>query len=230
MIGDVSDGAAREPIRPDQDAERGRRPVRAPDRRSSARTTPTRPGRHGLRHALPRCARPGRREATQTGTLEVWDIYNTTGDTHPIHFHLVNVQILGRAPFAHDDDGNPVGRSSSTGPCVPPDANERGWKETVRMNPGEVTRVIMKFDLPPDPVVNVLGRNRRDHRADEPAHGRLRVRVALPHPRARRARHDASAGRRSSRLRRRACGPAGLVRGPRGLPGLGPVRAERVRR
>ena len=29
------------------------------------------------------------------------------------------------------------------------------------MNPGEVTRVVMKFDLPPDPVVNVLGRNRR---------------------------------------------------------------------
>ena len=29
------------------------------------------------------------------------------------------------------------------------------------MNPGEVTRVIMKFDLPPDPVVNVLGKNRR---------------------------------------------------------------------
>ena len=28
------------------------------------------------------------------------------------------------------------------------------------MNPGEVTQVIMRFDLPPDPVVNVLGRNR----------------------------------------------------------------------
>jgi spore coat protein A len=27
-------------------------------------------------------------------------------------------------------------------------ANEFGWKETVRMNPGEVTRVIMKFNLP----------------------------------------------------------------------------------
>ena len=32
-----------------------------------------------------------------------------------------------------------------------PDLNELGWKETVRMNPGEVTRVIMKFDLPPVP-------------------------------------------------------------------------------
>ena len=29
-----------------------------------------------------------------------------------------------------------------------PDRNELGWKETVRMNPGEVTRVLMKSDLP----------------------------------------------------------------------------------
>ncbi len=29
--------------------------------------------------------------------------------------------------------------------------DELGWKETVRMNPGEVTRVIMKFDLPQVP-------------------------------------------------------------------------------
>jgi len=96
------------------------------------------------------------------GRPEVWDIYNTTGDTHPIHFHLVNVQILGRAPFAQDADGNPVGGVfTPSGAFLPPDDNEHGFKETVRMNPGEVTRVVMKFDLPPDPVVNVLGRNKR---------------------------------------------------------------------
>jgi spore coat protein A len=92
------------------------------------------------------------------GRPEVWDIYNTTGDTHPIHFHLVNVQILGRAPFVQNPDGTVV---FTPGAFVPPDANERGFRETVRMNPGEVTRVVMKFDLPPDPVVNVLGKNRR---------------------------------------------------------------------
>jgi spore coat protein A, manganese oxidase len=94
------------------------------------------------------------------GDTEVWDIYNTTADVHPIHFHLVTVQIVGRAPFVpvSADDGNPA--AFTPGPFVPPDPNERGWKETVRMNPGEVTRVIMKFELPPDPVVNVRGRNR----------------------------------------------------------------------
>ena len=38
-----------------------------------------------------------------------------------------------------------------SGHPVAPDLNELGWKETVRMNPGEVTRVIMKFDLPSVP-------------------------------------------------------------------------------
>ena len=37
--------------------------------------------------------------------------------------------------------------------AVAPDLNELGWKETVRMNPGEVTRVLMKFDLPAVPFM-----------------------------------------------------------------------------
>jgi spore coat protein A, manganese oxidase len=85
-------------------------------------------------------------ETASNGETQVWDIYNLTGDTHPIHFHLVNVQILGRAPF---DFATPV--FTPAGGFVPPDANERGWKETVRMNPGEVTRVAMKFDAPAPP-------------------------------------------------------------------------------
>jgi spore coat protein A, manganese oxidase len=31
----------------------------------------------------------------------------------------------------------------------PPDPDERGWKETVKMHPGDVTRVVMKFQLAP---------------------------------------------------------------------------------
>lgn len=82
-------------------------------------------------------------ESPLLGATEIWEIYNTTGDTHPIHFHAVNVQILDRQPFSNF--------GVFTGPARRPDANERGWKETVRMNPGEVTRVIMKFDLPTTP-------------------------------------------------------------------------------
>ncbi len=85
-------------------------------------------------------------EVYDAGQTVVWDIYNTTGDTHPMHFHLTNVQVLGRATF--DDSITDQLTFLPTSPWMPPDPNYRGWKETVRMNPGEVTRVIMKFNLP----------------------------------------------------------------------------------
>ena len=87
-------------------------------------------------------------ETASSGETQVWDIYNLTGDTHPMHFHLVNVQIIQRALF---DTAGPT-FAPIPGTERPPDANERGWKETVRVNPFEVTRVIMKFDPPPVPA------------------------------------------------------------------------------
>jgi spore coat protein A len=82
-------------------------------------------------------------ENPAAGSTEVWQIMNNTGDVHPIHFHLVNVQLIQRQPFTGDPNN-----WSYTGPPSPPDPNEIGWKETVRMNPGEITTVTMKFDLP----------------------------------------------------------------------------------
>jgi spore coat protein A, manganese oxidase len=86
-------------------------------------------------------------ETPSAGSTEVWQIFNLTGDTHPIHFHLVNVQVIQRQPF----EGVP-GNLNFTGPPIAPDANEIGWKETVRMNPGEATTVIMQFTLPKLPA------------------------------------------------------------------------------
>jgi spore coat protein A len=86
-------------------------------------------------------------ENPYAGSIEVWQIMNLTGDTHPIHFHLVNVQLIQRQPFT----GDPSGWSYS-GPPMPPAPNEVGWKDTVRMNPGEVTTVIMQFNLPQLPT------------------------------------------------------------------------------
>jgi spore coat protein A len=84
-------------------------------------------------------------ETPAADAIEVWQIANLTGDTHPVHFHLVNVQIIARQPFAvHRYDGTPRFK----GEPVPPGPEERGWKDTVRMNPGEVTTVIMRFKLP----------------------------------------------------------------------------------
>ena len=87
-------------------------------------------------------------ETPRAGAVEIWNIANLTGDTHPIHFHLANVLVLKRQAF------NPEtydGKLEFTGPARGPDATEMGWKETVKMQRGEVTSVIMKFDLPQVP-------------------------------------------------------------------------------
>ncbi len=87
-------------------------------------------------------------ENVRPGAIEIWRIFNLTADTHPMHFHLVNVLVLGRRPFnAATYNGTPT----FTGPFRGPDANELGWKETVRMNPNEMTEIIMRFDLPTVP-------------------------------------------------------------------------------
>lgn len=94
-------------------------------------------------------------EIMHAGATEVWEIANLTADTHPIHFHLVNVQVLSRQRFS--DRTYPRGHSIPftgfatiryQGRPMAPEPNELGWKETVRMNPGEVTRVVMQFNLP----------------------------------------------------------------------------------
>ncbi|MCM3588385.1 multicopper oxidase [Mesobacillus maritimus] len=80
-------------------------------------------------------------ETPYNGTVEVWELYNLTADTHPIHLHLVQFQILNRAPITIDNNGIVI----DVGDPVDPAPNERGWKDTVRANPNEVTRIIARF-------------------------------------------------------------------------------------
>jgi FtsP/CotA-like multicopper oxidase with cupredoxin domain len=54
---------------------------------------------------------------------QIWKITHNGVDTHAIHFHLFNVQLINRVGW--------------DGMVKPPDANEIGWKDTVRMNPLE---------------------------------------------------------------------------------------------
>jgi FtsP/CotA-like multicopper oxidase with cupredoxin domain len=155
-------------------------------------------------------------EMPMLGTTEVWEIINTTGDTHPIHTHLTQFQLISRQkysskyikayiaafggmdpgmmqpmgpPYEYDPVGgqfvpNPeyammpapapipaYGRTFSLkagapaitiappnvvggnpdvapflqGPVMFAPPNEQGWKDTVQMNPGEVTRILIRF-------------------------------------------------------------------------------------
>ena len=98
-------------------------------------------------------------ETPRVGTIEDWVYINVTGDTHPIHSHLVTFQVVGRRPFDAEayeaayggPDGVPGGIDPTpfaTGPMQPPDPTERGFKETVKANPGELTTIRAQYDLP----------------------------------------------------------------------------------
>ncbi len=62
-------------------------------------------------------------EILTDGTTQYWKITHNGVDTHPVHFHLFDVQVINRVGW--------------DGAVRYPDANEFGWKETVKMNPLE---------------------------------------------------------------------------------------------
>ncbi|MFF9560582.1 multicopper oxidase family protein [Streptomyces albus] len=80
-------------------------------------------------------------------TAEVWEIFNTTADNHPIHLHLVRFSVLGRATFTADQDPRTGALSRiHLGGNRPPDPTEQGPKDTVQAPPGQVTRIRAYFD------------------------------------------------------------------------------------
>jgi spore coat protein A, manganese oxidase len=98
-------------------------------------------------------------ETPTVGTIEEWFYINVTGDTHPIHSHLVTFQVVGRTPFDAEayeaayggPNGVPGGIDPTpfaTGPMEPPDPTERGFKDTVKANPGQFTTIRAQYDLP----------------------------------------------------------------------------------
>jgi len=140
-------------------------------------------------------------EYPKEGEIEVWDIINTTADTHPIHTHLTQFQLVSRQDFdlkrylaaygAAFPGGSGIdmvtgmnmnylpgvyipgygpplnyntvqtsvvsgaqfiGGNPDVAPflnmkkgALPPPANELGWKDTIQVPPGQVTRIVVKF-------------------------------------------------------------------------------------
>ena len=98
-------------------------------------------------------------ETPHRGSTEEWLYTNLTGDTHPMHMHLVTFQVVGRVPFDVDAYIDAAGMTSAgapaidpqpfaTGPMLPADPTEVGFKDTVKADPGMFTIVRAKFDLP----------------------------------------------------------------------------------
>lgn len=84
-------------------------------------------------------------ENPKLNTTEIWSLVNVTDDSHPIHLHLVRFQILDRRPFDVFTYLNERKLVYTAG-AILPDENERGWKDTVRADPGVVTRIIIHFE------------------------------------------------------------------------------------
>jgi spore coat protein A len=87
-------------------------------------------------------------ENPQVGVPEVWEIYNTTADAHPIHIHEVQFQVVDRQALELDDDDMVAQPFGLAGSARQPEPWETGRKDTVIAYPGEVTRVRVVFDLP----------------------------------------------------------------------------------
>ena len=90
------------------------------------------------------------------GEYEVWQLINLTGDTHPIHVHLDPFQILSRRPIRYEIAEGGIEDLLITAAVTfehdPADQvdhtiadNERGLKDTVRVNPNEVVEIAVRF-------------------------------------------------------------------------------------
>jgi FtsP/CotA-like multicopper oxidase with cupredoxin domain len=78
---------------------------------------------------------------TKPDGTQIWKITHNGVDTHPLHFHLYDVQVINRVTWDNI--------------IMQPDPNELGWKDTVRVSPLEDTIValrpvipVLPFDLP----------------------------------------------------------------------------------
>jgi len=80
-------------------------------------------------------------EFPRVGSTEVWAWINRSGVVHPMHMHLVAFQVLDRQDFVVVD-----GVVTPVGPRMLPPPNEMGWKDTVQAMPGQITRVIARFE------------------------------------------------------------------------------------
>ncbi|HEU4497798.1 MAG TPA: multicopper oxidase domain-containing protein, partial [Sphingomicrobium sp.] len=97
-------------------------------------------------------------------------IFNFTADTHPIHLHLVQYQVVEKHEvFFQDEDGNGIPDDTtgdgliSYGLGPSPDylsadiwigdkidlrPEETGWQDTVHVDPGTMVSLVATFDLP----------------------------------------------------------------------------------
>jgi spore coat protein A, manganese oxidase len=86
----------------------------------------------GCAHAAPLGWDAPVTEIVNAGDTEIWEIYGFQ-DSHPIHLHEVDFQVLGRSKFA------------TPTVVIPPSPGETGFKDTVMAAGGQITRIKVQF-------------------------------------------------------------------------------------
>ncbi|MGG0664992.1 multicopper oxidase domain-containing protein [Viridibacillus arvi] len=73
-------------------------------------------------------------ENPKLGSTEIWHLINVSPDSHPIHLHLIDFQIIDRRDI-DSEKFNKEGIIQYTGKAISPEPQEQGWEDTVRANP-----------------------------------------------------------------------------------------------
>ncbi|CAL4977554.1 unnamed protein product [Urochloa decumbens] len=95
-------------------------------------------------------------ETPAAGTTEVWEVINLTQDNHPLHLHLAAFQaVRARGLVGVEEFRRCMGRLNDAARCgvgrhavgeeVAVPEHERTWKNVVKIAPGFVTTVVVKF-------------------------------------------------------------------------------------
>ncbi|KAK1325376.1 hypothetical protein QJS10_CPA01g01443 [Acorus calamus] len=97
-------------------------------------------------------------EIPVTGSTELWEVINLTGDDHPLHLHLAMFQATTTVALVDPDvfvacmnvsnDAvacNITGHATGNVTNVP--EHEKAWKNVVKIAPMSMTTVIVKFNL-----------------------------------------------------------------------------------
>ncbi|WP_198347494.1 multicopper oxidase family protein [Nocardia terrae] len=91
------------------------------------------------------------------GTVEQWDIVNTTPFDHPIHLHLARLRVIARQPILTSAyflanyppkfgiRWAPSADAFAIGPEEGPPPWEAGWKDTVECPTDTITRILVKW-------------------------------------------------------------------------------------